>query len=102
MVAPTSDPRPAESNFKTSGLHSLATVPTGTGKLKAYVRGTFTSVTFGYVEAADPTVFHAFTSLTPTTGAAEVFLEPGPGVQVYVSIVSASGDGVFIGLSGGY
>ncbi len=96
--------KPPEANLKTSGLHALTVLPTGTGRIKAYCRGTYTSITFGYVQAADPTQFVAFSSLTAVGANAteEVFLEVGHGVQIYVNIVGASGAGAFIGLSGAY
>lgn len=104
MVASALDPKPAESNFITSGVHALVILPTGTGKVKAYCRGAYTTLTFGYKHAKAPFTFVPFSTLTPVGASAteEVFLEPGPGVQVYVSVVGASGDGAFIALSKGY
>lgn len=98
------NPKPTEANLKTSGLHALIVLPTGAGRIKAYCRGTYTSLTFGYVKASDSASFLAFSSLTPVGANAteEVFLEVGPGVQVYVNIVGASGNGAFIGLSAAY
>lgn len=98
-------PKPVESQYQEAGLYPLVILPTGTGRVKAYVRGTFTSVTFGYVEADAtdaPKTFVPFSSLTPIAAPGEEFLEPGPSVQVYASIVAPTGDGVFIGLSAGY
>ena len=104
MVVSTIDPKPPEGNFKESGVHALTVLPTGAGRIKAYCRGTYTSLTFGYKHALDPFTFVPFASLTPVgmNATEEVFLEVGPGVQVYVDIDTASGDGAFIGLSGAY
>lgn len=104
MPASPINPKPPEANIKTSGVHALIVLPTGAGRIKAYCRGTYTSLTFGYQHAKDPFTFVAFSSLTPVgaNATAEVFLEVGPGVQIYVSIVGASGNGAFIGLSGAY
>ena len=101
MVVSAIDPKPPESHFTSDGLYALVILPTGTGRVKAYVRGTYTTATFGYVKAGDPVAFIAFSSLTAASAdPEEVFLEPGPGVQVYVDLVGATD--TFIALSGGY
>ncbi len=104
MVASAIDPKPPEANFLTSGVHALVVLPTGTGRIKAYCRGTYTSITFGYRHALDPFTFVPFSTLTPVgvDATEEVFLEVGSGVQVYASIVGASSTGAFIGLSAAY
>ena len=98
------EPRPPEINITEDGTTPLVVLPTGTGRIKAYVRGAFTTVTFGYREAKSPNTFHAFSTAVVPGGSAdtEVLLEPGPNVQVHVAVVGTSGGGVFIGLSGSY
>lgn len=109
MAQPTPLPlgKPVEPHYigtNANGVKPLAILPTGTGKVKAYVSGTFSSavVTFGY-RSLEGSAFVPFSSLTPTATAEEVFLEPGPGVQVVASIASATGGtDIVIALSQGY
>ena len=104
VAASPIDPKPPEANLKTDGEHALVVLPTGAGRIKAYCRGTYTTLTFGYRHALDPFTFVPFSTLTPVgmNATEEVFLEVGPGVQVYVVVAGVGGAGAFIGLSGAY
>lgn len=99
--------KPVEPHYtgtNANGVKALVILPTGTGRMKAYVSGNFASavVTFGYRSLVTST-FIPFSTLTPTAAAEEVFLEPGPGVQVAASIAGATAPtDIVIALSGSY
>lgn len=107
LPAPLPLGKPVEPHYtgtNANGVKTLVILPTGTGRMKAYVSGNFASAvaTFGYRSLAT-SAFVPFSTLTPTAAAAEVFLEPGPGVQVAVSIAGATAPtDIVIALSAGY